>query len=178
MLKHFHSLATFYKKPGLADPNQLSFESPHFKNGYLDVNPVSTFLRLNIVNPSNLAAIKTNASFSQESPQWSLDGYSCCSFKNANDGNLYVKYQSSWPACRVVALNGSDEDKKNATFKMVPGLSDPAGVSIESYSNPGEYWVIGQKGAVQLTNPSTIKPGFVFEVGDPEKDSKVDMEEV
>ncbi len=190
-LEHFHSLATFYKEPGLADPNQLSFKSPHFKNGYLDQNRRSTYFRLNYRpenDPSKLDGWDKDATFNRAEPLWSA-GKDYCSYNTFTDSESYINYDAGWGYCRVVGLEG-DEAKKNATFKEMPGLSKKKvpgrnysdAVSIKS-CNPlhkNQYWYIDvwNGGVVCLKGPADIKPGFVFEVGDPEKDSKVDMEEV
>lgn len=83
------------------------------------------------------------------------------SFRMYGDGELFVRHRHSQG--QVTALE-SDLDRKDGTFKMVPGLSDPDGVSFESVNYPKHYLrhahyriVLSEPGGDPFSKDATFK---------------------
>lgn len=173
---HLKRLATFSEVPGLLDDtSKISFKAHHFGDCYLS-RDVQTRFAYN----SKEFTDKKEATFLKESnSQWAPNtGY--FSYKSTAGENLYIKYDPAWSGFRVAPLDGTEEDKKNATFKIVKvDYSDNLQlIWIETYSFPGQYWIMDESTLIYLS-PKDWKatPGYLFEVGDPEKDGKANMEE-
>lgn len=58
------------------------------------------------------------------------------SFKSYNYPTHYIRHRNSLGEITKIS---STLDKKDATFKIVPGLADSTGISFESLNYPGRY---------------------------------------
>ena len=125
----FKADATFCVRPGLADPNVISFESKNYPGRYLRHRGGQLW-----VEAGTDALFRADASWRIDSPLWTGETY--LSFQSFNYPDRYIRHRNALGEATPIV---SDLDKKDATFRVIPGLADPNCVSLESRNYPGHY---------------------------------------
>jgi len=77
---------------------------------------------------------RKDATWRIDSPLWTGETY--LSFQSFNYPDRYIRHRNALGEATPIV---SDLDKKDATFRVIPGLADPNCVSLESRNYPGHY---------------------------------------
>jgi len=136
----FRQDATFCVKAGLADPNAVSLESKNYPGRYLRHRDGHLWVEAG--DGSDL--YRKDATWRIDSPLWTGETY--LSFQSFNYPDRYIRHRNALGEATPIV---SDLDKKDATFRVIPGLADPNCVSLESRNYPG-YFLRHQDSRVKL----------------------------
>ncbi len=140
----FDADATWCGKPGLSGSG-ITLESLNLRGSYMrHFNSEVWLAKKGGANGGDAAAnFEADASWSVATP-WShslplATGSHSLQVTSANLGNRYARHSQSLGYTEVVDGNSASLLKNDATFKIVPGLSDPACYSLESQNYAGSY---------------------------------------
>ncbi len=137
--------ATWCSRPGLSGTG-VSLESKNFAGRYLRHFNAEVWLaqRGGPLPSDNAASFDQDASWNPITPWWRNGielpgGDRALQVTTPNFTNRYLRHQNSLGFTEVVSASSDNTLKLDATFKIVPGLADPACSSLESKNYPGKY---------------------------------------
>jgi len=119
LLGKFEGLPYFYIGTGRA------------RQRYPDTQVRRLYLRINDDQPGN-----GNGEFSCNIKVWSDRPLGYQSLQSFNFPDRYIRH--AWSLGELTEIH-SDLDRRDATFKIVPGLADDRGISLEASNYPGYY---------------------------------------
>jgi beta-glucanase (GH16 family) len=157
--------ATWCARPGLSGVG-VSLESLNFPGRYLRHYAAELWLAQKVGGslPSDSATgFNPDASWTIAAPFWKNgvalpQGPRMLQVTTPGFTNRFLRHQASLAYTEVVDGGSTDTLKADATFKIVPGLADPACNSFEASNLPGQY--LRHSGFRVRIDPSDNSDGF------------------
>ena len=135
--------ATFYRKEVSLNNNTIAIRSKNFKNRSITANGLNQQVRLE--DGMNLMSMTT--------------GIAPGTISLGPPYQPYQVFRHSGFIYSTNAIDGSDLQKKDSSFRRVPGLADPKGFSLQSYNYPDRY--LRHTGFGFRLDPASTNPTYM-----------------